>query len=68
MMQTQAYSRLRFGIGHDFHQGMQVDYVLGTFTREQQRDLPARIDTAIDAMKAFVLEGINNAMCKFNNK
>ena len=68
MMQTQAYPRLRFGIGHDFHQGMQVDYVLGTFTREQQRDLPARIDTAIDAMKAFVLEGINNAMCKFNNK
>lgn len=68
MLGTQAYPRLRFGIGHDFNQGMQVDYVLGTFTRDQQRELPARIDVAIDAMKAYCLEGIGNAMCKFNNK
>lgn len=68
MLGSQAYPRLRFGIGHDFNQGMQVDYVLGTFTKEQQRELPARIDIAIDAMKAFCLEGIGNAMCKFNNK
>ncbi len=68
LLGTQAYPRLRFGIGHDFNQGMQVDYVLGTFTKEQQRELPQRVDVAIDAMKAFCLEGIGNAMCKFNNK
>ncbi|MDE7387006.1 MAG: aminoacyl-tRNA hydrolase [Muribaculaceae bacterium] len=68
MLGTQAYPRLRFGIGHDFNQGMQVDYVLGTFTKEQQRELPDRINVAVDAMKTFCLEGIGNAMCKFNNK
>lgn len=68
MLQTQAYPRLRFGIGHDFNPGMQIDYVLGTFTREQQATLPERIDVAVEAMKTFVLEGIGNAMCKYNNK
>ncbi|MBD5367618.1 MAG: aminoacyl-tRNA hydrolase [Bacteroides sp.] len=68
MLGTQAYPRLRFGIGHDFNPGMQVDYVLGTFPKDQQRELPDRITVAIDAMKAFCLEGIGNAMCKFNNK
>lgn len=68
MSATQAYPRLRFGVGHDFNPGMQVDYVLGTFSREQQLLLPERIDVAIDAMKSFCLEGISNAMCKFNNK
>ena len=68
MLGSQAYPRLRFGIGHDFNQGMQVDYVLGTFTREHQSLLPERIDIATDAIKSFVLEGIGNAMCKFNNK
>ena len=68
MLGTQAYPRLRFGIGHDFNQGMQVDYVLGTFTKEQQRELPDRINVAVDAMKTFCLEGIGNSMCKFNNK
>lgn len=68
MLGTQAYPRLRFGIGHDFPQGMQVDYVLGTFTRDQEKELPARIDVAVEAMKTFCLEGIGNAMCKFNNK
>ena len=68
MLGTQAYPRLRFGIGHDFHQGMQIDYVLGEFTREQRNELPQRIDVAVDALKAFCLEGINNAMCKYNNK
>lgn len=68
MLGTSAYPRLRFGIGHDFPQGMQVDYVLGEFPREERNQLPLRIDVAIDAMKAFCLEGIANAMCKFNNK
>ncbi|MCM1449073.1 MAG: aminoacyl-tRNA hydrolase [Clostridiales bacterium] len=68
MLATQSYPRLRFGVGHDFNPGMQVDYVLGTFSREQQLLLPQRIDVAIDALKSFCLEGISNAMCKFNNK
>ncbi len=64
MLGTQAYPRLRFGIGNDYARGCQVDYVLGNFTLDQRQ----QIGHAIDAMKEFVLAGIGNAMCKFNNK
>lgn len=68
MLGTQAYPRLRFGIGGDFPRGCQIDYVLGAFTPTEEAELPARIDVAVDAVKAFCLEGINRAMCNFNNK
>lgn len=68
MLGTDKYARLRFGIGNDFPRGCQVDYVLGRFSPEEQKELPARIETAVEAMKEFVLAGIQTAMCKFNNK
>lgn len=68
MVGSQNYARLRFGVGNDFPRGCQIDYVLGQFTPEQQQELPARIDVAIDAMKECILAGIQTAMCKFNNK
>lgn len=68
MLGTQAYPRLRFGVGNDFPRGCQIDYVLGNFTPEQEKELPARIDIACEAIKDFCLQGIGNAMCHFNNK
>lgn len=68
MLGTQNYPRLRFGIGNDFPRGCQIDYVLGPFTPEQIKELPGRIDVAVDAVKEFCLAGIQNAMCRFNNK
>ncbi len=68
MLGTQAYPRLRFGVGNDFPRGCQIDYVLGQFTPEQKAELPARIEVAIDAMKECILAGIQTAMCKYNNK
>ena len=68
MLGTQAYPRLRFGIGNDFPRGGQIDYVLGCFTLDQRQQLPTRIDVAIEAIKAFCLSGMQFAMCNFNNK
>ena len=68
MLGTQAYPRLRFGVGNDFPRGCQIDYVLGQFTLDQRQQLPARIDVACEAIKAFCLSGIGFAMCNFNNK
>lgn len=65
---TQQYARLRFGIGNDFPRGCQVDYVLGHFSLDQRQQLPARIDIACEAIRAFCLSGIQFAMCNFNNK
>ena len=67
-LQTEAYPRLRFGIGNDFPKGAQVDYVLGHVTAEQQELMPERIKVAIEAIKSFCLAGLPFTMTHFNNK
>lgn len=68
MLGSDAYPRLRFGIGNDFPRGCQVDYVLGNFSLDERQKLPTRLDVAIDAMKTFCLAGLNIAMNTYNNK
>ena len=68
MLGTQAYPRLRFGVGNDFPRGCQIDYVLGQFTLDQRQMLPTRVDIAVDAVKTAVLAGLQTAMFDFNNK
>ncbi len=66
MLGTNNYARLRFGVGHDFLRGCQIDYVLGNFTPDQQKEMPARLKLAVVAIRKFVLEGCQKAMCAFN--
>ena len=68
LLGTQAYARLRFGIGNDFPRGAQVDYVLGHFNAEQLEKLPERVKVAVDAIKAYCLSGLDFAMTHYNNK
>lgn len=68
LLGTDAYARLRFGLGNNFARGGQIDFVLGKFTPQEQTQLPARIDIAIDMIKSFCLAGINITMNQFNNK
>lgn len=65
---TQAYCRLRFGVGNDFNRGGQIDYVLGQFEPEQMAAMPERLKVAADAVRAFCLSGAAFAMTHFNNK
>lgn len=68
MLGTQAYPRLRFGIGNEFPRGCQIDYVLGTFSPEERKILEERIPVAVEAVKDVILAGLGHAMCNFNNK
>ncbi len=65
---TQAYARLRFGIGSDFYKGQQVDYVLGTFPPEEESLIPERTKETSAAIKTFCLAGIQMAMNQLNRK
>ncbi len=65
---TQNYPRLRFGIGSDFPTGTQVNYVLGTWTEDEQQQLPERITTACEIIKSFGTAGIEHTMNHYNNK
>lgn len=68
MLGTEAYARLKFGIGNDFPRGCQIDYVLGRFPADQQAELAERINVADEAIREYVLAGAQSAMCKYNNK
>jgi len=68
LLGSEAYPRLRFGIGNNYPKGKQVDYVLGVFPKEELDVMPERIELATNAIKTFCLAGIQTAMCDFNNK
>lgn len=64
----QDYYRLRFGIGAQYQEGGQVDYVLGKWNAEEKKLLPERISLVTDAIKSFVTIGIERTMNFYNNR
>jgi PTH1 family peptidyl-tRNA hydrolase len=67
MLGTTDFPRLRVGIGNDYAGGTRVDYVLSRWTREEEEILTPRIETAVELIRCFVLEGIDKAMNRYNN-
>lgn len=65
---TQNYPRLRFGIGNDFAQGRQVDYVLGKFSETENAEVDKAIENAAEAVKLFTSIGVSHAMTSINAK
>ncbi len=65
-LMTSNYNRFRFGIGDRFSQGKQIDYVLGAWDKEEQKDLPERLDTSSKAIFSFISEDINTTMNTYN--
>ncbi|GAB6011925.1 aminoacyl-tRNA hydrolase [Viscerimonas tarda] len=68
LLNTQNYARLRFGIGNDYPKGLQADYVLGNFWKEEEELLPERLEVCAEIIKTFCLAGLQNAMNQYNNK
>ncbi len=60
------FPRLRLGIGRPPGRMDPKDYVLQSFSKEDQKLLPEVLDRAADAALTFVTDGLNAAMNKFN--
>lgn len=65
---TNEFARLRFGIGDDFPRGRQVDYVLGSWSRQEKEIILPKLDDAIEMVKSFTTIGIERTMTAYNNK
>lgn len=63
---TDAFPRLRFGIGKDYPRGRQADYVLAPFSSEQLPAVEDALPRARDAAVAFVTKGLQTAMNRYN--
>lgn len=68
LLNSTEYPRFRFGISDDFKKGKQVDYVLGEWDEEEKEKLKERLELISEAVKSFVLSGLNNTMNTFNGK
>jgi len=67
-LQTQQYSRFRFGVGGNYPRGGQIDFVLGAWTKEEESLLIEKIPLAIEAIVSFGTTGIDNTMNSYNGK
>jgi peptidyl-tRNA hydrolase, PTH1 family len=65
---TNEFARLRFGIGDNFHKGYQVDYVLGRWSSEEEKNLPPLIDSSIEIIQNFGTLGVERTMNLANTK
>jgi peptidyl-tRNA hydrolase, PTH1 family len=65
---TAEYPKLRFGIGNDYPKGMQSDFVLGKWRKEEEPLVRVKIDKSVEAIETFAAQGITAAMNAVNNK
>ena len=67
-LESNEFTRIRFGIGSDYAKGYQVDYVLGRWTGEETKTLIPRVKEAVEMIKSFVLIGPDRTMNVFNKR
>ena len=65
---TNAFARLRMGVGHDFQEGGQIDFVLGKLSDDQLAQMPELCAKAAAGIQEWVLTGIDRAMNSVNAK
>tara|TARA_B110000977_G_C11079380_1_gene492383 strand:+ start:2029 stop:2700 length:672 start_codon:yes stop_codon:yes gene_type:complete len=68
LLQTTKYNRFRFGISNEFSKGSQIDYVLGDWSSDEEKQLPERLEISKKIIESFALAGINITMNSYNGK
>lgn len=67
-LNTLDYPKLRFGIGNNYPKGMQVDFVLGRWTKEELPLVVLKVDKAVEVIENFIFTGIERTMTDVNKK
>jgi len=68
LLGTQAYPRLRIGIGNEYSEGQLVDYVLGELRPEQREQIPALAEKIVGGVRTWCFLGIERAMNQLNTR
>ena len=65
---TKEYAKLRFGIGNDYPKGLQADFVLGKWKKEEEELVKLKIGKCVELIEMYATQGITAAMNHVNNK
>lgn len=63
---TDAYPRLRFGIGNNFPRGRQIDYVLGRWSESELPIVRKKVEKCVEAVESFATIGLERTMNQYN--
>jgi len=63
---TTEFPRLRFGVGRPPDTQETADYVLQAFDADERVQLAGRVDAAVEALEAALVDGVSAAMNRFN--
>ena len=64
---TDDYPKLRFGIGNVFPKGMQVEFVLSQWLKEEVPVIQQKIEKSIEVIESFATIGIDKTMTEINH-
>ncbi len=64
---TDQYPKLRFGIGNNYPKGMQVQFVLGKWTKEELPIVNKKIEISVETIENFAFIGLDRTMNLINN-
>jgi PTH1 family peptidyl-tRNA hydrolase len=59
---TDAYPKLRFGIGNNFAKGQQIDFVLGRWAADEKKLISLKIEKSIEVIESFAAIGLERTM------
>jgi len=65
---SRAYPRLRFGIGNNYPKGLQADFVLSKWRKEEEPLVKLKIEKAVEVIESFATRGISLTMNDVNSK
>ena len=68
LLESSEWARLRIGVGHEFAQGRQIDFVLGEFSEEQRREIPAIAEKITGGVRTWCFLGVERAMNQLNTR
>jgi PTH1 family peptidyl-tRNA hydrolase len=64
---TDAYPKLRFGIGDQYPKGLQADFVLSKWHKEEIPLVKYKIEKSVEAIESFAALGLDKTMSMINN-
>jgi len=65
---SDAYARIRVGIGNSFSKGSQKNYVLGAWSATEEKLIEERVAVIVEMIKSFGTAGLELTMTTFNKK
>lgn len=68
LLGSEAYARIRMGIGNEFARGGQIDYVLGKLSDDEMTQMEELSKKVITACKTYATAGADRAMTALNAK